>query len=639
MFNPPSRLRRFLWSAVATLLVATLLPAGAWAQQEPAPELEVLGAEFDHVSGVLHLQLRADGTRDQAIEGLTVLVDDVPRSVVPAGTEGDAPRTVLLAIDVSGSMEGAPIGAAAQAGASLVEKLAEGDAIGVLTFSSSPSVLVEPTTNHSAAFNALSGLVALGDTALHDALLLAVETVQATEVERPVIVLLSDGEESGVSAATEPEVLAAISASGVEVFTFALGATADAEFLRLVADASGGTAYEVPDETSLSALFEALGGRLGATLEMTVRAPGLSATHDIEVRGRIADQVVTASYTLDVPPAELAIGLPGETSEGAPIELTLEGVPADSTLVAMLDGEPSTGVTLADGRVLLDPWEIDPGARILRIEARQSGTVVAEGARALSIPELTPVITVEPAAEGERSFTASLRWQGAVAPALVAMVDGAEVARSLDGTLTVTPADDAVTLTFLAQSSDGTTLASEPVSVPEAAVGGSAVLLVLAVLLLALLGGGWWAMRRRRGKADAQPVFRPTPVRVSSARPRAVPESSIDRSSPSSPSARLVVSGGRGDARIVAVGPRPLTIGSAANCDVVIEGDGVRGQHARLSLTPLGALNIHGLGTKSARPYENDLIDQWLTLRPGEEIHIGQWSLRLEDSASHEEAS
>ncbi len=639
MLNPPRRLRTFLWTGVATLLLSTLLPAGAWAQQTPPPELEILGAEFDHATGTLHLQLRADGARDRAIDGLTVLVDDVPRSVVPTDAEGDAPRSVLLAIDVSGSMEGAPISSASQAAASLIQKLADGDSVGVLTFSNAPAVLVPPTSDHALSLGVLPGLAAFGDTALHDAVLLGLQTVQSTDADQPVLVLLSDGEESGVSSATQAEVLNAVSASGVEVFTFALGATADVEFLRLVADASGGTAYEVPDETSLSALFESLGGRLGATLEMSVRAPGLSSTHVVEVRGRIGEDVVRASLTLEVPPASLVIGLPSEAATGEPVELTLDGVPADATLTATLDGERSKGVTLAAGRVLLDPWEIDPGPRILRIEARQSGAVVAEGARALTIAELLPVISVSPASEGSRTFTASLRWQGALAPALVAMVDGAEVARSQDGALTVTPAEDALTLTFIAQAADGVTLVSQPVVVPEAtAAGSSAVLLLLGVLLLALLAGGWWLLRRRR-QQPAQPVFRPGPVRVTSTRPRPASDPGAERVSAASSTARLVVSDERGEARIVAVGPRPLTVGSAANCDVVLDGGGVRAQHARVSLTPLGALNIHGLGTKSARPYENDLIDQWLTLRPGEEIRIGQWLLRLDNPASHEEAS
>ncbi len=632
---------RFLLCVSAVMALVALAPSSGRAQQgPPTADLEVLSAEYDHATGTLNLQLRADGARDHAVENLTVLVDSVPRTIEPMAESAGKVPAVLLAIDVSGSMQGVPIASAQEAAASLVGQLASGDSAGLLTFANAATVRQAPTPDHSLVTAQLPQLLAAGETALNDAVLLGLQTLESTTADRKALVLLSDGAESGASAATESDVLAAVRASDVEVFTFALGAEADPAFLRSLADASGGVAYEVSDEASLASFFTALGGRLGATLEMSVRAAGLAATHTIEVRGRVGGQIVSTSFTLEVPPAELTIGLPGDGTSEEPIELTLEGVPVDSTLSANLVGASAAAVTLSRTRVLIDPWGVEAGPTRLSIEARQGSELVAQGDRALVIPELAPILQVGPAAEGERAFTASMRWQGAVAPMLVATADGVEVARSEEGSLTVTVPDEAATLTFTVLGDDGETLASEVMDVPPVVQSSAAPLVWLAVLLLGLAVAGGWYFRRRR-QPPPQPVIRPRALSPLGPQPEAGPgvsRPSLDRSAPS---ARLVLTDAHGGARIVAVGPRPLTLGSSPRCDVVLDAADIRPEHARLSLTAAGALSIHGLGSKSSRPYEGDIAEQWLTLQPGEEIQIGPWSVRLDlgRPSTHEEAS
>lgn len=616
--------------AVVALVVA-LAPTAGRAQQAPPSTagLEVLSAEYDHGTGTLGLQLRADGTRDHALENLTVLVDSVPRTIEPIADRAEKVPAVLLAIDVSGSMLGEPIASAKGAAASLVGQLAEGDAVGLMTFANAANVWQAPTSDHSVLLGQLPQLVADGDTALYDGVLLGLETLNSASGDRKALVLLSDGAESGASAATEAEVFAAAETSDIEIFTFALGAGADPAFLQALADASGGHAYEVPDEASLAAFFTALGGRLGATLELTVRAPGLADTHTIEVRGRVDGQIVSTSFTLEVPPADLTIGLPSAGTAGEPIELSLEGVPADATLSASIDGAPVSAITLSRARALVDPWKVEAGPSVLSIEARQGSALVARGARALVIPELAPVLQVEPAAEGDRAFTASVRWQGATPPILVAMADGVEFARSSEGVLTATAPSEAAAFTFTATGLDGETLATETVTIPAVAESGISPLL-LAVPLVGLVLAGGWFVRRRRSRPKPQPVLRPRAIRPLSADPPVAPNPDRKMSERNLPSARLVLTDMHGATRTAAVGPRPITLGSARTCDLVLEGDGIRAEHARLSLTPAGWLSIHGLAASSSRPYEGEVGEQWLTLQPGEEVQIGTWSVRLE---------
>jgi Ca-activated chloride channel homolog len=112
--------------------------------------------------------------------------------------------TVVLTLDISGSMiandvSPSRLGAAQTAARDFVNALPPGVKLGLISFSTSASVLVPPTADRSSVLSAINSLQAGGGTATGEALTLALNTISAVPKGaggKPVpaaIVLMSDG--------------------------------------------------------------------------------------------------------------------------------------------------------------------------------------------------------------------------------------------------------------------------------------------------------------------------------------------------------------------------------------------------------------------------------------------------------------
>ena len=156
----------------------------------------------------------------------------------------EAARDVMLAVDISGSMETRDfVGADGARGSRLdgVKAVLDGfiadrrdDRIGMIVFGNAPYVLV-PFTRDTRAARSLLDTLAPGmagkNTMLGDAIGLAIRSFEASSVEARILILLSDGTDTGSRMA--PAKAADIAAkNGVVIHTIAVGdpeASADAE--------------------------------------------------------------------------------------------------------------------------------------------------------------------------------------------------------------------------------------------------------------------------------------------------------------------------------------------------------------------------------------------------------------------------
>ena len=144
--------------------------------------------------------------------------------------------TVVLLVDVSGSMRAADVkptrlGAAQNAMAIFADRVPKGVKVGLVAFSSSPDLLVIPTTDRAILHEGIDLLSPEAGTAIGDGLQLAVQTVKAAVGDAPrakdgklpgAIVLLSDGAQTrGVLSPLDGASLARN--AGIRVFTVALG--------------------------------------------------------------------------------------------------------------------------------------------------------------------------------------------------------------------------------------------------------------------------------------------------------------------------------------------------------------------------------------------------------------------------------
>lgn len=139
-------------------------------------------------------------------DGLTpddflVLDDGKPQAIKFFDAPGEAPIAALLLIDRSQSMDGLPLDQAKAAVTAFAETLSPTDYLSVLAFSDRTERIAGFTTQHDSIATNVDRLTATGQTALNDAIVVAVRELAAfrhqhPEVVRQVLLVLSDGEDT-----------------------------------------------------------------------------------------------------------------------------------------------------------------------------------------------------------------------------------------------------------------------------------------------------------------------------------------------------------------------------------------------------------------------------------------------------------
>lgn len=168
-----------------------------------------------------------------------------PVSVFAAG---EFPLTVALGVDRSWSMAGDKLRLAKQASSAFLRELRPGDRSMVLAISSTADVIAPLGDDRAAQLRAIDGLDPWSTTALHDALLGALERLEP-ESGRQAIVVFSDGIDR-YSEATAADVLARARRSRALVYPIAFGTTRP-PLLAALAVLTGGRSFLLPDATDL----------------------------------------------------------------------------------------------------------------------------------------------------------------------------------------------------------------------------------------------------------------------------------------------------------------------------------------------------------------------------------------------------
>jgi tight adherence protein B len=170
---------------------------------------------------------------------------------------------VVLAIDASDSMRGAPLGSAVAAGRAFLSHRETDEEVGIVGFNNQVHVLQAPTSDSGQLGHALANepQVAFG-TRIYDALARSLAMLDRARLATGSIVLLSDGADLGSRADVE-QVLARAKARHVRIFTVGLRSDAfDAQTLQRLARESGGTYTDAPTPARLKTIYAELSRRL-----------------------------------------------------------------------------------------------------------------------------------------------------------------------------------------------------------------------------------------------------------------------------------------------------------------------------------------------------------------------------------------
>jgi len=356
--------------------------------------------------------------------------------------------------------------------------------------------------------------------------------------------------------------------------------------------------------------------------------------HSLEVRGTLAGMPVSAQSTLTVTNEGLLAAETTANSDGRLVIHLETSVPLGLLGVrGVVDGVEIRPTR--DGDLFFDHWALSPGTHEVEITALAGGEVAAQRILTVDIPALEPELAVRADTEATPPvFHVSARVQRDAAESTIrVLIDGAVFEEGpADETLRLEGIEDA-TVDLL--GADGEPLLSESVRTlsSDGEEGGRNTwpMILLGLGVLGAAGGARALYRRPLRLTLRRPKARPRPVR---ARPARRPVSvSTNRDT----FGQLVLRTPEGEERTVQIGLKPLTVGSSAECDVVLDSPTIRPVHARVSARPNGEFQVHGVAQSHASPYLNDRHDEWAVLVSGESIAIGDHVITLLTAAETEE--
>jgi tight adherence protein B len=223
------------------------------------------------------------------------------------------PVDVVLVMDTSGSMAGEPMADAKAAAREFLDRLPEGARVAVVSFGAEAEVAHALDGDASAAAAALDGLTAGGETALYDALITAVGTIEPGD-GRGVMLVLSDGGDTA-SEAGLGEAIEALRSSGLETSVIALQTEeTDASALSAVAAVGGGGLVSVAEASDLAEAFGSVADGLGRRFRLAYLSRQ-SGTVEIVVALRDAGGGTSAATTVQLPGAPV-VAAPSTTIAG-----------------------------------------------------------------------------------------------------------------------------------------------------------------------------------------------------------------------------------------------------------------------------------------------------------------------------------
>jgi tight adherence protein B len=289
-------LARTLTAAAAiagAALVVLGAPAGALGQAGAPTLREARDSGFPEKV----FQLGMPGRRAVTAGSVSLSENGTPVSDLSVEAPGAANGVVLL-IDASNSMQGAPIQGAMRAARAFLAQRSPKVPVAVVVFGPDDTVLTNFTTSRDELAAAVASAPALAEgTHIYDALVRVSDLAEEAGLERTTVVLLSDGTDVG-SDASRAEALDALADANVRVISVGLRSKQyDSAALKSIASNTGGTYSESASAAALEPLFARISSRLSS--EYTLRYTSLLAPETkAVVKARVAGfPAATATYT------------------------------------------------------------------------------------------------------------------------------------------------------------------------------------------------------------------------------------------------------------------------------------------------------------------------------------------------------
>lgn len=314
-------------------------------------------------------------------ENYLVSLDGRPLPVLASKTATESVASILLLVDVSGSMAGAPIQLARQAMLEFVAGVSPTDQVAIMTFASSVQKKQDFTNDRSVLERSISGLAPEGETALYDAVIAGASLFEPAVSGRRLVVLLSDGL-STTGLEKRDQSLAAAQASGASFVVVGLGASLDRQYLGVLAATTGGRLLDAPTPAALQQTYRDLAAAIRNQYTLTVEVP---PSIDRTVSGRLR---VNLNYLADTASTERLLA--ARTGARAPgFDFSVVGlIPGQKLRPGQITIAPAEGLSVQLAKVtyavgdakawevvtppfgwVLDTADLQPGSYILKVTA------------------------------------------------------------------------------------------------------------------------------------------------------------------------------------------------------------------------------------------------------------------------------
>ncbi|MGE0019962.1 MAG: VWA domain-containing protein [Draconibacterium sp.] len=206
------------------------------------------------------------------------------------------PVAAALVIDRSGSMTGQPLRDAKSAAIDFVNELAPNDIAAVFSFNEKVYVNKKFTSDKNELIQAIGYLSSIGETAIFDAIALAIDSVKNKPGNKAVIAI-TDGLDNRSS--VTPDVIVGLALQyGISIYTIGLGPDAESSTIQYIANLTGGDYYYAPTSEQLAIIYRRISGQLQnqylirytapvnnpfpRCIQLTVDFAGLSVTDSIK---------------------------------------------------------------------------------------------------------------------------------------------------------------------------------------------------------------------------------------------------------------------------------------------------------------------------------------------------------------------
>ena len=250
----------FLSAAPQTSLAQQKSKAGAFAS--PGAEKDSNG-RITISTELVSLTVTVTDKQGRCVPGLdrgafAVYEDDV-RQEISFFSDRDAPASVGVVFDVSGSMRGEKIIRARDALARFIRTSHPEDEYSLISFDKSARLLLDRTRDSDALLAQFGHVNPQGNTALYDAVAFGLDALADSRYAKRALIVVSDGEDNR-SRSTFGQVKRKLQESGVTIYTILIGPLPPRSnggmIMDQLASTSGGKSFFPGDSEAMNEAFE-----------------------------------------------------------------------------------------------------------------------------------------------------------------------------------------------------------------------------------------------------------------------------------------------------------------------------------------------------------------------------------------------